>query len=115
MRWCAGEDRSPRAFGPASPYRALPGGSLARDERPVLANEQVEVIAFLVGKLEKDSLALRFFESFTVLPEKAVRPALAPDSDAQRFLVVHSVAAQFFDPSGEQPIGSALEEEERRL
>ena len=94
-----------------------PGGPpspLALDERAVLADQELEVRAFLVGELEKDLLALGVLELLAVSLEEAVRAALALDADHQRLAVVDAVG-QPLGSGGEQPVGRALEEEERRL
>src|SRR5439155_2740808 len=83
------------------------------DERPVLANEQVEVGALLVGKLEEDLLAVGILEAFAVLLEEAVRAALAANANHQRLLVVDAAREQL-RAFGEQPVRRPLEEEERR-
>ena len=57
--------------------------ALARDQAPVLANQQLEVVALLVGELEEDALAFRFLEPLAVPLEELVRAALAADADEQ--------------------------------
>src|SRR5262245_38694826 len=111
MRWCGCEDRSMGGVSgrPAPPARrALP---LA--EHAVFANQQVEVRALLRGELEEDPLAFRVFEPFAVAPEEAMRSTFAADADEQRLLIVHA-RAQLLGAFGKQPVGGALEEEERR-
>src|SRR2546425_1520092 len=93
--------------------RGLPRAALPFDERPVLANEQVEVRALLVGELEEDLLAVGVLEAFAVLLEEAMRAALAADANHERLLVVDA-AREGLRAFGEQPVRRALEEEERR-
>src|SRR5262245_3995388 len=111
MRSCAGGDRSRRAPTPRLANR-MP---FAPDEGPVLTDEQVEMLPFFVGKLEKDALAFRFLEPLPVFLEEAVRRALAADPDLKRLAIgraflLHGVGASF-----EQPVGRAFEEEKGRL
>ena len=89
-------------------------GFLALDERLVLANQQFEMIAFFVCELEEDLLALGVFKPLAVALEEAMRPALAADADQKRLLVVHAGGEQLLGPIGEQTVGRAFEEEERR-
>ena len=77
--------------------------ALALDERAVLADEQVEMLALLVGELEEDLLALRILESLAVLLEEPVRAALATDADEQRLLIVDA-AQQALGALGEQAV-----------
>ena len=93
--------------------RPAAGAALALDERAVLANQQIEVVALLVGELEEDLLALGVLEPLAVLLEEAVRAALAADADHQRLLIVDA-AHQPLGAFGEQAVGGALEEQERR-
>src|SRR2546427_4813552 len=95
------------------PGERLAAASLPLHERAILAHEQVEVGALLVGELEEDLLALRVLEALTVLLEEAVRVPLAADADQQRLLIVDA-AQQAVGALGEQPVGRPLEEEERR-
>src|SRR3954463_12015547 len=87
--------------------------SLSFDERPILANEKVEVSALFVGELEEDLLAFGILEALTVFLEEAVRSALAPDSDHQRLLIVDAVD-QTLGALGEQAVRRPLEEQEGR-
>src|SRR6266545_4885336 len=87
--------------------------TLPLDQRAVLPDEQVEVLALLVRKLEKDLLALRILEALAVLLEEPVRVALAADADEQRLLIVDT-AQQTIGAFGEQTVRRTLEEEERR-
>src|SRR5258707_15773290 len=91
----------------------LPAASLPLDERAVLAHEQVEMLALLVGELEKDLLAFGVFESLAVLLEEAMRVAFAPDADQQGLLIVDA-AEQSVGTFGKQAVRGALEEQERR-
>jgi hypothetical protein len=50
----------------------------------VLADEQVQVLALLVGELEENPLALGLLEPLAVALEELVRAALAADADEQR-------------------------------
>src|SRR5262245_7680404 len=68
--------------------RSSTTATLAFDERLVFANQQIEVRALLVGKLQKDLFALGVLESFAVLLEEAMRAALASDADHERLLIV---------------------------
>src|ERR1700704_3368406 len=90
----------------------LPTASLALDQRAVLADEQVEMLALLVGELEKDLLAFGVFESLAVLLEEAVRIAFAADADQQGLLIVDP-AQQAVGAFGEQAVRGTLEEQER--
>ena len=69
--------------------------------------------ALLVGELEEDLLALRVLEPFAVPLEEPVRRALAADADLQRLPVVDALR-DLVGARGEQPVGRALEEQERR-
>ena len=71
------------------------------------------MLALLVGELEEDLLALGVLEPLAVLLEEAVRAALAADADHQRLLIVDA-AHQPVGAFGEQAVGGALEEQERR-
>src|SRR5687768_11811198 len=83
-------------------------------QRAVFAQQQLEVLALLFGELEENLLARRIFEPLTVALEEAVRPALAANADAVGLEIIHAVAAQLFGAGGEQAVGGALEEQERR-
>src|SRR3954471_463046 len=87
--------------------------SLSLDEGPVLAHEQVEVSALLVGEFEEDLLAFGILEALAVFLEKAVRSALAPDSDHQRLLILDAVRPTL-GALGEQAVRRPLEEQEGR-
>src|SRR5687768_718778 len=106
MQWCGGEDRpgSPRA-GACGRRRSRAGTAsrapLPLDERTILADEQVEMLALFVGEFEEDLLALGVLEALAVLLEEPVRPALAADADHQRLLIVDSP---------EQPLGALGEQ-----
>src|SRR5690606_37689590 len=61
-----------------------PGGfrattTLAIDEGPVLADEQLQVRTLLVSEFEEDPLPFGIFELLAVSLEEPVRPALALD------------------------------------
>ena len=92
-----GKDDQRRAAGPlAAPAcgaRAAPAAALPLHERAVLANQQFEVLALLVGELQEDALAFGVLEALAVSLEEAVRAALAADADHQRLPVVDAVAA----------------------
>src|SRR5262245_51652200 len=87
--------------------------ALALHERAILADQQVEMVALLVGELEKDLFAFRVLETLAVLLEEPMRPTLAADPDHQRLLIVDT-AHQPFSALGEEAIGRALEEQEGR-
>ena len=89
------------------------GAGLAGQERPVFADQQIEMGALLVGELQEDLLALGIFEPLAVALEELVRSALALDADEQRLLVVHALA-QLLGALGEEAARGALEEQERR-
>src|SRR5262245_58624370 len=117
MPWCACGDRSTRgssgARGPARGARHL-HAALALAQRLVLADQEIEVLAFFVGELEEDLLAFRILEAFAVALEELVRAAFAADADEQRLLIVDAALAQLLGAFGEQPARRALEEEKRR-
>ena len=92
----------------------LPGrtpASFAGDEVLVLADEQLEVLLLLGGKLHEDLFAFRVFEPFAVLLEELMRSALALDADEQRLLIVDALGEPF-RPLGEQAVCRALEKQE---
>src|SRR6187402_912526 len=89
-------------------------GSVPLEQRAVLANQQLEMLALLFGELEEDALAFRVLEALAVLLEEAVRAALAADADAVGLEIVDAVAAQLLGPRREQSVGGALEKQERR-
>ena len=93
--------------------RAPLASALALDEQAVLADQQLEVRALLVGELEEDPLAFGILEPLAVSLEELVRPALAADADHQRLPVVDALG-ELLGAGGEQAVGRALEEEERR-
>ncbi len=70
-------------------------------------------VALLVGELEEDALALGVLEPLAVALEEPVRAALAPDADHQRLAVVDALG-ELIGAGGEQTVGRALEEQERR-
>src|SRR5690606_25112909 len=111
MRSCADGGRSTGALCLALRLLtpALPLG-----QRAILANEQLEVLPLFVGELEKDALAFRFLEPLAVASEEAMRRALAADADHQRLLVVDALR-ELLGARGEQAVGRAFEEEERRI
>ena len=80
--------------GGAGRRRAVPrrpsGAPLALDERAVLADQQLHVLALLVCEFQEDLFALGVLEALAVLLEEPVRPALAADADPERLLVVLS-------------------------
>ena len=79
----------------------------------VLADQQIEMNFFLVGKFQEDLLAFRVLEPFAVALEELVRPPLALDPDEQRLLIVDA-AAKRFGAFGEDAVRGALEEQKRR-
>ena len=58
------------------------------DERPVLSNQQFEVLAFFVGKLQENPLALRVFKSLTLALEELVGIPLALNPNHERFPII---------------------------
>src|SRR6185295_8555988 len=112
MQWYACGDRS-RAR--ASPAR---GGSrraprLPGPQRTILANQQIQVRALLVGELEEHLLAFGILEPLAVALEELVRAALALDADEQRLLIVDPLA-QLLGALRKEAAGRALEKQERR-
>src|SRR5262252_8764836 len=99
--------------GGRTPAAAAGGRRASRTQRAILANQQLEVRAFLVRKLEKHLLSRRILEPFTIFLEELMRAALAPDPDQERLLVVHALA-QLLGALREDAAGRALEEQERR-
>src|ERR671910_2793867 len=101
--------RAPATFDrlhrPATPF--------ARDEALVLADEQLEMLLLLFGKLHEYLFAFGVFEPLAVLFEEAMRPALALDADEQRLLIVDALA-QTIGAFCEKAICGAFEEEKRR-
>src|SRR4051794_38903134 len=95
MRSCGGGDRSRQRgrvttdLGLAALRASAP--ALAFHEGPVLADEQLEMRALLVGELQENFLALGVLEFFAVAFEETVRAALALDADHQRLPVVDPV------------------------
>src|SRR4051812_10087644 len=87
--------------------------ALALAEGPVFADQQVAVLAFLFSELEEDLLALGVFEAVAIFLEEVVRSALALNADEQGFEVVDALAEPL-GARGEQPVGRALEKQERR-
>src|SRR5262249_48936172 len=106
----ADADRSRRSAAAVWPGAAARAGG----QRSVLADQQVEMVALLVGELEEDALAFGLLEPLAVPLEEAVRTALAADADQQRALVVDALP-QLFGTGGKQAVGRALEEQECRL
>src|SRR6184192_1890346 len=84
-----------------------------RLQRPVLADEEIEMRALLGRELQKDLFAFGVLEALAVLLEELVRSTLALDPDEQRLAIVDAVA-ELLGAFGEQPAGGALEEEKRR-
>src|SRR5258706_5790647 len=82
-------------------------------QRFVFVEQEIEVSALFVGKLEKDSLAFGILEAFAVPLEEVVRATLALDADQQRLEIVDAFA-KLFRARGEQAAGRALEEQESR-
>src|SRR5207344_1104038 len=116
--WCGGGGRwSPRGCAMRGSrtvtLNRLAAATLPLDQRAVLPDEQVEMLALLVGKLEEDLLALRILEALAVLLEEPVGVALATDADEQRLLIVDA-AQQTIRAFGEQAVRGALEEKEGR-
>src|SRR6202171_5368215 len=113
--WCACEDRSTRTRGlRPRPLRAVSKGAPGArplPQRAVLADEEVEVRALLVGEFQEDLLALGVLEPLAVPLEELVRRALAFDADEQRLPVVDALP-ELLGTRGEQPVRRALEEQE---
>ena len=97
----------------ARPAPRAAAAALPFDKRSVLADQQLEVCPLFVGELEEDLLALRVLEALAVALEEPVRAALAPDADHQRLQIVDALG-QLLGAGGEQAVGGALEEQERR-
>ena len=102
--------RRGRRFG-ATTAAAAP---LALDEQPVFANQQLEMRALLVGKLEKDFLAFRILEFVAVTFEEAMGSALALDANHQRLTIVDAVGQSRSAAAGKQSVRRPFEEQERR-
>ena len=83
-------------------------------QRAVLADQHLEVVALFVGELEEDLLALGVLEALAVALEEAMRAALAADADLVGLAIVDAVALQLVGALREQAVRRALEEEERR-
>ena len=97
---------------PGRAAHAAPALTLA--ERAVLTDQEIEMSAFLVGKLQEDLLAFGVLEPLAVALEELVRAALALDADQQRLGVVHAAATQLVGAGLEQSAGGPLEKQERR-
>src|SRR6185503_2588736 len=110
------EDRSRQ--GSRHPARATLGTAgrwtppLPLDEQAILADQQLEMCAFFVSKVEKDLLAFRVLELLSISLEESIGTALALDADHERLPIVDAVC-EAIGRGGEQPIGGALEKEER--
>src|SRR6202521_1019418 len=102
--WCACADRSGGVSKDAPCAHPLP-------QRAVLADEEVEVGALLVGEFQEDLLAFGILEPLTVPLEELVRPALAFDADQQRLPVVDALP-ELLGARSEQPVRGTLEEQE---
>src|SRR5262245_7672933 len=113
MLWCACEDRSPGGLRDPPGGLPLAAGAQALAELVVFANQEVAVVALLVGEFEEDLFALGVFEPLAVALEELVRAALAADADAQRFQIVHTLL-ELLGARREQRARGALEEKERR-
>src|SRR5512137_368129 len=72
----------------------------------VLAEEEVEVPALLVGELQEDLLAFRVLEPAAVALEELVRHALAADADPERLPVVDALR-DLVGGRGEEAVGGA--------
>src|SRR5438552_6832691 len=95
------------------PARGARRRALARAQRAILADQEIQMDALFVGELQEHALAFRFLEALAVAFEELVRSALALDADEERLLVVHALA-QFLRAFGEQPAGGALEKQKCR-
>ena len=69
--------------------------------------------AFFIREFEEDALAFGVLEAFAVFLEEVMRPALALDADEQRVEVVDA-GTELLGARGEDAVGVALEEQERR-
>ena len=67
--------------------------ALTLAQRAVLADQQIEVGAFLGGELEEDPFAFRILEPLAVALEEPVRAALTAYPNEQRLRVVDPGAA----------------------
>src|SRR4051794_38371505 len=107
--------RGRTAGGACGGRAARRGGRLGFGQRPILPDQEPEMLALLVGKLEEDQLALGILEALAVPLEESVRAALAADPDHQRLLVVDAVAAEACRAFGEQAVGGPFKEQECRM
>src|SRR5204863_6157091 len=111
---CADGDRSRQgerltsrpALGNAT--RAAP--ALPIDERPVLADQKLEMRTLFIGELEKNLFAPGVLEFVAIALEETVRSAFALDPDHQRLTIVEAIH-QPVGRRGKQPICRSLEEE----
>src|SRR4029453_15737456 len=93
-----------------------PGGrttALTIEERAILADQQLEVLAFFGGELEEDLFAFGILEAIAVALEKPVRRPPAADPDHQRLSIVHALG-QLFGARGEETVRRSLEKQEGR-
>src|SRR5687767_10104917 len=86
-----------------------PASAFARDEALVFADQQLEVLLLLFGKLHENLFAFGVFEPLAVLFKEAMRAALALDADEQRLLIVDALA-QTIRAFGEKPICRTFKE-----
>jgi hypothetical protein len=86
---------------------------LTIDERAILADQQLEVLAFLAGEFEEDLLAFGILEAIAVAFEEPVGRAFAADANHQCLAIVDALG-QLFGARGEQTVGRALEKQEGR-
>jgi hypothetical protein len=105
-------DHADRVLRPA-PRRLSSGPALAGHERTVLTNQQIQMLALLVGEFEEDALAFGFLEPFAVAFEEAVRPALARMPISSASTIVDALL-QFLGAAAKSR-WRRLEEQERRL
>src|SRR5947207_10845047 len=86
--------------------------ALPLDQAFVFADEEIEMLALLLGELHENLFPFGVFEALAVLLEEPVRAALASNADHQRLLIVHALG-QALGAFGEKPVRGALEKEER--
>src|SRR5262245_17758184 len=77
---------------------------LAAQERPVFADQPLQVIALLVRELQEDLLALGVLEPLAVALEEAMRAALAADANLVRLAIVDAVAREVVGAFGEEAV-----------
>ena len=76
-------------------------------ERPVLADEQVQVRPLFAGELQEEPLAVGVLEPLAVTFEEPVRRPLAPDGNHQR-LIGPTPRATWSAPAANRPLAAPL-------